>query len=174
MCDCNYMYAAMFCHKLSQGMWLYTNIIKINPNLLGHTFLTAKLSENFGIPSAPSGHCRSSSFSWHKPFPHTLKMRTRQRPIGTSMGVYLYTFQAPTLSVWLPAFSFEVHLGEEAIRPLAQQFVVAVFEFPRLWPASQAWTSECSARANTRKATNLILEAHTNMCKYIFQLICSK
>ena len=46
--------------------------------------------------------------------------------------------QAPTLSVRLPAFSFEVRLGEEAIRPLAQQFVVAVFELPRLWPASQA------------------------------------
>ena len=54
------------------------------------------------------------------------------------MGVYLYTFQAPTLSVWLPALSFEVRLGEEAIRLLAQQFVVAVFEFPQLWPVSQA------------------------------------
>ena len=48
MCDCNYMYAAMmFCHKLSQEMWLYTNIIKINPNLSGRAFLTAKLLENF-------------------------------------------------------------------------------------------------------------------------------
>ena len=47
MCDCNYMYAAMFCHKMSQEIWLYTSIKNINPNLSSRTFLTAKLSENF-------------------------------------------------------------------------------------------------------------------------------
>ena len=38
MCDCNYMYAAMFCHKMSQEIWLYTNIKNINPNLSSRTF----------------------------------------------------------------------------------------------------------------------------------------
>ena len=47
MCDCNYMYAAIFCHKMSQEIWLYTNIKNINPNLSSRAFLTAKLSENF-------------------------------------------------------------------------------------------------------------------------------
>ena len=47
MCDCNYMYAAMFCHKMSQEIWLYTSIKNINPNLSSRAFLTAKLSENF-------------------------------------------------------------------------------------------------------------------------------
>ena len=44
----------------------------------------------------------------------------------------------------LPAFSFKVRLGEEAIRLLAQQFVVAVFEFPRLWPAF--YKMQCSSK----------------------------